>query len=144
MRKFLRRAALALAGLLVAIQLVPYGREHTNPPVTAEPPWDSPRTRELAVRACFDCHSNASRWPWYSHVAPASWLVQRDVDEGREHLNLSEWHRPQKDADEAAEMLAEGEMPPWFYLPLHADARLDAAEKAELERGLAASLGRRE
>jgi hypothetical protein len=141
MRKILVRAAAALVILLVLLQLVPYGRSHTNPPVTAEPAWDSPRTRELAARACFDCHSNETEWPWYSHIAPVSWLVQHDVDEGREHMNLSEFDRPQDDADEAAEMVAEGEMPPWFYLPLHAHARLSDAEQRELQRGLAATLG---
>ncbi|MCX7782465.1 MAG: heme-binding domain-containing protein, partial [Meiothermus sp.] len=81
----------ALALVLLAIQLVPYGRDHQNPPVVAEPPWDSPQTRALFVRACADCHSNQTRWPWYSHIAPVSWLVQRDVEEGRSKLNLSLW-----------------------------------------------------
>src|SRR5574340_945670 len=71
-----------LAGFLL-IQLVPYGRNHTNPPVTGEPRWDSPQTRALAARACFDCHSNETKWRWYSNIAPISWLIQRDVDSGR-------------------------------------------------------------
>ena len=87
-----RRAAFILflvgvLGLLV-IQLIPYGREHSNPAVVSEPPWDSPATRAFAVTACFDCHSNETEWPWYSNIAPMSWLVQRDVDEGRQHLNF--------------------------------------------------------
>ncbi len=135
MKKFLKRVLIGLALLLVLIQLVPYGRAHTNPPVTREPAWDSPRTRALAVRACFDCHSNETKWPWYSHVAPMSWLAQHDVDDGREHLNFSEWDKPQKDADEAAEELGEGKMPPWFYLPLHPEAKLSDAEKAQLISG---------
>ena len=141
MKKLLRRVLLALLGALVAIQLVPYGRDHSHPPVVAEPEWNAPATRELAVRACFDCHSNETRWPWYAHVAPLSWLVQRDVDEGREHLNFSEWSRPQRHAHDAMEVVAEGEMPPWFYLPLHASARLSEAERADLQGGLAATLG---
>jgi hypothetical protein len=72
-----------LVALLVAIQLVPYGRAHRNPPVGAEPAWDSPRTRDLAERACFACHGNTTTWPWYSTIAPVSWYVQRDVNEGR-------------------------------------------------------------
>ncbi len=72
----------ALLSVLVLIQVVPYGRDHANPPVRAEPAWNSARTRELAVRACFDCHSNETIWPWYSNLAPASWLVQRDVKKG--------------------------------------------------------------
>src|SRR5581483_2821093 len=83
------------AALFLLAQAVPYDRSHTNPPVTAEPRWDSPQTRELAARACFDCHSNLTTWPWYSNVAPISWLVQRDVDGGRSALNFSEWNKPQ-------------------------------------------------
>jgi hypothetical protein len=132
---------LSLLGIFVLIQLVPYGRAHHNPPVRQEPPWDRPETRTLAVRACFDCHSNQVRWPWYSHVAPVSWLVQYDADEAREHLNFSEWDRPQKDADEAAEEVAEGEMPLWYYLPLHPEARLTDAERRQLVAGLKASVG---
>jgi len=124
------------------IQLVPYGRDHTNPPVQQEPNWDSARTRELADRACFDCHSNKTRWPWYSSVAPVSWLVQRDVNEGRSKFNFSEWGRRRPDGNEMSEVVREGEMPPWFYLPLHSEARLSTAEKDELVRGLQATAGR--
>jgi hypothetical protein len=109
--------------------------------VTKEPAWDSPRTRELAVRACFDCHSNETKWPWYASVAPISWRVQDHVDEGREKLNFSEWDRPQEEAEEAAEVVAEGEMPLWDYLLVHAEARLTADEKRALADGLAATLG---
>lgn len=143
MRPFLRRSSIGLGVTFVLIQFIPYGRSHDNPPITAEPAWNGPRTRELAKRVCFDCHSNETRWPWYSHIAPASWLLERDVREGRKHLNFSEWDRKQKHADEAAEELAKGEMPPWFYLPLHADARLDAKEKQELEVGLESTLAGR-
>ena len=133
-----------LAGF-AAIQLIPYGRDHTNPPVTAEPTWDSPRTRELAKQACFDCHSNETVWPWYSSVAPVSWLVQRDVDEGRSKMNFSEW--PQLPAGggaaiaaEVAEVIDGGEMPPIQYRLIHSGARLSDAEKQELIAGLKASL----
>jgi mono/diheme cytochrome c family protein len=141
MTKALKIGVIALVVAFVAIQFVPYGRAHTNPPVTQEPAWDTPQTRELARRACFDCHSNETVWPWYASVAPASWLVQRDVDEGREHLNFSEFDRPQDDADEAAEMVQKGEMPPFFYLPLHSEARLTDAETADLVTGLQQTLG---
>jgi hypothetical protein len=143
MKRILVRTLLALAALFVLIQLVPYGRAHENPPVRQEPPWDSSETRALAVRACFDCHSNETKWPWYSWVAPMSWLLERDVTEGREHMNFSEWDREQRDADEAPEMVAEGEMPPWFYLPAHPEARLTPEEEAALIRGLAATVGER-
>ena len=140
-RPKLARALGIVGGLLLAIQLVPYGWNHTNPAVVAEPKWDTPRTRELFFRACADCHSNATKWPLYSRIAPVSWLVYNDVQEGREHLNISEWNRPQKDADEASEKLQEGEMPLPIYLPLHPEARLSPAEKADLVAGLAATLG---
>jgi mono/diheme cytochrome c family protein len=120
----------------VAMQFVPFGHEHTNPPVLQQPEWDSPKTRDLARRACFDCHANETKWPWYSSIAPASWLVQRDVKDGRRHLNFSEWSKPQKHAKDAAEQLESGEMPPWFYLPLHPEAKLTAEEKAALIAGL--------
>lgn len=140
-RKVLRLIVLSLAALLVIAQFVPYGRKHTNPPVRAEPTWDRPVTRELARRACFDCHSNETRWPWYSHVAPVSWLVQHDVDEGREDLNFSEWDRPYEEAGEAAETVLKHTMPPWTYLLAHPEANLTDAERRELATGLNASLG---
>jgi hypothetical protein len=112
-RKGLGLAGLLLVALFVVAQAVPYGRSHTNPPTTAEPRWDSPQTRDLARRACFDCHSNLTTWPWYSNVAPVSWLVQRDVDEGRSELNFSEWDMPQDvDAEDLVEKIRDGSMPP--------------------------------
>src|SRR5690349_24973871 len=121
--------------LLALIQLVPYGRDHATHPDGTEPKWNSPRTRELALRACFDCHSNQTRWPWYSWIAPASWLVQHDVDEGRRELNFSEWVRTYEEAGESAETVLEGEMPPWTYTVLHGDARLTPDEQRALADG---------
>ncbi len=126
---------------LAAAQLVPYGRDHSNPPVAAEPAWDSPKTRDLAARACFDCHSNETEWPWYSHVAPVSWLVQNDVVVGRSKLNWSEWNRPQDEADEAADSLRSGEMPIAAYRWIHPHAQLTATERADLESGLVRTFG---
>jgi mono/diheme cytochrome c family protein len=126
---------------LLAIQFVPYGHDHTNPPVQAEPAWDSPTTRALFVRACADCHSNQTVWPWYSSVAPVSWLVTRDVVEGRAAFNVSEWGRADNEGDEAAETIQEGEMPLWFYPPLHPEAQLTPAEKQQLIDGLIATFG---
>lgn len=137
---WVKRGLLGLAGLLIVVQLIPYGRDHTNPPVIAEPAWDSEQTRELTVKACFDCHSNEVIWPWYSNVAPISWLVQRDVDEGREELNFSEWNRPQE-GDEAAETVRDGSMPPRQYLLTHSEARLSEADMNALAVGLAVTLG---
>src|SRR5271163_751351 len=119
----------------VLIQLVPFGRQHTDPPVVKEPAWDSPQTRALAQRACFNCHSNETVWPWYSSVAPVSWLTQRDVNGGRSHLNFSEWNKPQRHAGHVVEEIKTGDMPPWFYLPMHPEARLSAAEQSALMAG---------
>jgi mono/diheme cytochrome c family protein len=136
-----RWAVLALAAALVAIQFVPYGRSHANPVGRAEPAWDSPQTRALAVRACYDCHSNETTWPWYSNVAPASWLIQRDVDQGRREVNYSEFDRPQREARESAETVQKGSMPLRYYVWLHPDAALTPAERDALVRGLQATFG---
>jgi hypothetical protein len=135
----------ALSGavvLLILIQFVPFGRNHTNPQIATEPKWDSPRTRELFFKSCRDCHSNETRWPAYSNFAPASWLVQSDVNEGRSKLNVSDWNGASaNNGFKAASEVRDGEMPPWFYLPAHPEARLTAAEKEELLQGLIATFG---
>ncbi len=129
--------------VFLLIQLVPYGRDHTNPPVVSEPNWDSQQTRDLAKRACFDCHSNETIWPWYSNIAPISWLVYRDVAEGRQQFNFSEWQTSYlKDAGEFTEIINEGEMPPFQYVLMHPDAKLTSAEKTQLINGLSATLNR--
>jgi hypothetical protein len=140
MKKPIVWVLIGVLAIALVIQAVPYGHDHTNPPVRMEPAWDNESTRSLAKRACFDCHSNETIWPWYSNIAPVSWLVQHDVDEGRSRLNFSEWDRPQNEGEAAAEMVQEGEMPPWFYLPLHAEARLSPAEKTALIQGLQTTL----
>lgn len=130
------------AAVLVLIQLVPFGRDHKNPPVTGTPQWDSPKTEELFNRACKDCHSNQTAWPWYSNVAPVSWVTGLDVKIGRAKFNVSEWGREGKNkGDEAAEETREGKMPPWFYLPAHPEAKLTPSEKEELVKGLVATFG---
>jgi len=138
-----RRAALGAIALFVilaaGIQLVPY--RVVNPPVRQEPAWDQPQTRELAQRACFDCHSNEVRVPWYGHIAPVAWVVRRHVDEARAALNLSEMDRPQEEADDASEEVQEGAMPPGYYQLLHTGAQLTDAERRALAQGLAATLG---
>lgn len=142
-----RATRFALASGVVALllmQVVPYGRDRANPAVLGEPAWDTPETRALFVRACADCHSNQTRWPWYSHVAPVSWFVVHDVDEGRAHFNVSEWGRDRRnEGDEAAAMLLSGEMPLQAYTLVHPEARLTPEEKAALVRGLAATFGNR-
>lgn len=133
----------AMGVLFVGAQVVPYGRDHANPPVVLEPAWDSPATREVARRACFDCHSNETRWPAYASIAPGSWLIRYDVTEGREEVNFSEWQRPQDEAGEVAEVVLEREMPPLTYRLLHPEARLTDAERERLAEGLDATVGRR-
>jgi hypothetical protein len=139
----MRRTVLGLGGALIAgliaIQFVPYGRRHWNAPVTQEPRWDQLQTRALMARACFDCHSNETVWPWYSHVAPVSWLVWSDVVRGRKELNFSEWDRPQREARESGSAVRKGSMPPW-YSPW---APLTATERQALVRGLEATVGRK-
>jgi len=137
----LRIAALAALAVGVAIQLVPIDR--SNPPVESEISAP-PEVREILERACYDCHSHETVWPWYGYLAPASWLLAYDVGEGREHMNFSTWNRytPKKQAkklEEIPEEVDEGNMPPWFYLPLHPEARLDDADRETLRRWAQAS-----
>lgn len=137
-----RRLAIAVVALVLVLQFVPYGHAHRNPPVSEEPQWDSPETRTLFFRACRDCHSNETVWPWYSNVAPVSWLVTRDVNHGREHLNVSDWNRAEEHhGEEAAEMVEKDYMPLWFYLPLHPEAQLSPEDKKRLIRGLEQTFG---
>ncbi len=138
-RKILKALAIVVPALFVVIQLVPY-RVH-NPPVVQEPKWDSPQTRALAQRACFDCHSNEVVVPWYGYIAPVSWLLRDHVDEGRAVLNFSEMNVAQPEAHEAGETILEGEMPPAYYGPLHPAAQLTPEEVRLLVAGLNATLG---
>ncbi|NOZ48488.1 MAG: heme-binding domain-containing protein [Chloroflexi bacterium] len=143
-KKIIRLALLTLVALVLLfglIQLIPLGKDHVNPPVLAEPNWDSPQTLALVRRSCFDCHSNETVWPWYSNIAPVSWLVYRDTINGREHLNFSEWGRGnQEGLDELAQTIESGEMPPFIYIIQHPNAKLSPAEKQALITGLQASL----
>ncbi|TAJ21396.1 MAG: cytochrome C [Dehalococcoidia bacterium] len=128
------------------MQVVPFGWRHSNPPVVAEPAWDSPQTRELFVRACADCHSNETKWLWFTNIAPGSWLVANDVYGGRNEMNVSEWvtnnSQNAKRAREAGEVVRDGSMPPLQFLLIHPEARLTDAEKADLAKGLEASLAK--
>jgi hypothetical protein len=125
-----------LVGVFLLMQAVPYGRTHSNPTLRKEPTWDSPRTRELAVRACFDCHSNETRWPWYSNVAPMSWVLQRDVENARDVVNFSEWNRPYDLASYSGQSVINSNMPPAKYRMAHPEAQLTLEERKELAAGL--------
>jgi hypothetical protein len=131
----------SLVGLFLLVQIVPYGRTHSNPRTIVEPAWDSPRTRALAVRACFDCHSNNTRWPWYANVAPFSWVVQLDVENARSIINFSEWNRRYPLSGYAGRRTASGMMPPYKYRMAHPEANLTPEEQQELARGIEASIG---
>lgn len=130
---------LAGLGALLVLQLIPYGHQHTNPPVIKKIAWENSTAADLVTRACYDCHSHETSWPWYSWVAPVSWLVQHDVEEGRRKLNFSDWNgnRKGENIDKIEKELREGEMPPLPYLLAHPRSRLTVAEKKTLCDGLA-------
>ena len=135
--RFLFRLFLLLVLVGLIIQVVPYGRDHQNPRTVQEIKWNSPETRTLASNACMDCHSNLTSWPWYTSIAPISWLTSRDVEDGRAKLNFSEWQRPQEaDLQEVFDVIREKEMPPLQYRVIHSEARLSDTERQQLETGL--------
>jgi heme-binding protein len=137
MKSFGAILAWSVIGLCVgfiAIQFVPVNR--TNPSVGADLVAPT-EVVSILRRACYDCHSNETAWPWYSRIAPVSWLIAHDVNEGRAALNFSTWNRlnTEKQADamhESWEEVAEGKMPTWYYVAVHPEARLSAADKSAL------------
>ena len=134
MRRIFRRVAIALVAFLGLAQLVRV--ERTNPPVAGEVP--APLEVQVMLRqACYDCHSNETVWPWYSQVAPISWLLAYDVGEGRKELNFSTWQQYKQKAQrkklkETVETVNEGEMPPWYYVLVHPEARLADVDRQAL------------
>ena len=130
------------AGLLIfaLIQLIPFGHDHTNPPTVAEPKWSSPEARALVKKSCFQCHSNETEWPWYSNIAPGSWLIQFDVNQGRRQFNFSDWNKNPGELDEMIGAIQEGEMPPIQYTLFHPDANLNAQQKQDLINALESSI----
>jgi len=140
MRKLVLRVLLVAAGLLVLLQV--FQPDRTNPPVDPAQQIEqhipaSPAVAGLLRKACFDCHSNETRWPWYSYVAPVSWLVSGDVSEGREHLNLSEWGSYEMRSQVGrlgaiAEEVQTGTMPLPIYISMHGEADLSAEERDSL------------
>lgn len=131
----------AIFVLFIAIQFYPYGRDHENPEVINMIEWDNPQTKEAFYNACADCHSNETTWPWYSNVAPISWLVQSDVEEGRKHFNISD-AKKMRHADDAHKEVAAGEMPLAIYTPLHPEAKMDAEQKEKFIAGLKATFSK--
>lgn len=134
----MKKTLIILIVILVAIQFIPVNK--TNPTVTAE--LDAP-TEIISVfkRSCYDCHSNETAWPWYSSIAPVSWLVAGDVKDARAHLNFSEWgNLSRKDRvkmkEEIWEEIEKEKMPLWKYNIMHPEASLTQKNK-DLIRGWA-------
>src|SRR5690349_2033256 len=114
MPRWMRIGLVAVAVFAVLIQLVP--KRVSNAAVRVEPPWDSPTTRQLAVRACFNCHSNQSHVAWFERVAPLSWWIAKHVDEGRHGLNFSDYDpNRHRSGQRIAHEVEEGNMPPGYY-----------------------------
>jgi len=131
MQQWLKRIGVGLVALLIALQFVPL--ERSNPQERGEPPGPA-EVQALLRRACFDCHSNETQWPWYSSIAPVSLLIARDVKNGRKEVNFSAWEkydnrRKARKLQEIAKEVSKGDMPLFYYLPLHPEAKLTAAER---------------
>ena len=139
MKKILKWVLIVVVVVFAALQLFNPSRE--NPPVKSDfmAATHPPDSVAASLRAaCYDCHSDETRWPLYARIAPVSWLVASDVNEGRKHLNLSEWSsdaaKAAKNLDRMNEVLDYKEMPPAKYTLIHADARLsDAQRKAVMD-----------
>ena len=136
LRKLLRPRWFAVGAIIILVALQFKTVDRSNPPVQSDI-GTSTEIKEILRRACYDCHSNETEWPWYSYVAPMSWFVAGHVDHARGHLNYSEW--PAFDLEEQEhlfeemwEMLSEGEMPLKSYTLIHRDARLTDDERAVL------------
>ena len=124
---------LPLVVVLLLAQLIRIDK--SNPPVRSD--LASGSAKPVLQRACYNCHSNETIWPWYSSVAPASWLVGRDVREARSHLNFSEWGTYDSGTRShklrgIAEEVQGGDMPPWYYSFVHRDSRLSASERNQI------------
>ena len=124
---------LPLVVVLLLAQLIRIDK--SNPPVRSD--LASGSAKPVLQRACYNCHSNETIWPWYSSIAPASWLVGRDVREARSHLNFSEWGAYDSGTRShklrgIAEEVQGGDMPPWYYSLVHRDSRLSASERSQI------------
>jgi hypothetical protein len=124
----------SVIALLVAIQFVPGGV--VNPPSQGEVSAP-PEIQDTLRRSCYDCHSNQTRWPWYTNVAPFSWVVARDIELGRRQLNFSEWgaYYPvtrRRKLQWMGRALEQEDMPPLFYQLIHPASRLSPQDRAQL------------
>lgn len=135
-RKLLRWIVLVLAGLFAVIQLIRPAR--TNPPVDESRTIEShtqltPEAAAILNRSCNDCHSNQTRWPWYTNVAPVSWFVINHVNDGRRQMNFSDWAQYDRSEQEnylkkICREVKSGDMPIHSYLWLHGDAKLSGED----------------
>jgi hypothetical protein len=130
------RGTLGLLAVFGLIQLVPFGHDHTNPPVTKAAVWPNAESAALAGGACGDCHSNLTNWWWGTRIAPASWLARNDVNGGRRRLNFSEWDKAQPELSRVVDAVRSGSMPPLQYKLIHSSARLSTAERNQLADAL--------
>ena len=126
--------------VLILIQFIPFGHEHANPAMVSEPQWSSPEARALVKQSCFQCHSNETDWTWYSNIAPASWLIQYDVNAAREQFNFSDWNNNPGDLNEMTRVIKAGRMPPIQYTIFHPSAKLNAQQKQDLINALTSSI----
>jgi hypothetical protein len=137
-----KRILWILAGavaVMAAIQLVPYGRNHSAMPAPHPFQWKSPEAESLARAACYDCHSNETRWWWAVKVAPFSWLAQSDIDEAKHRVNFSDWNVKPITVQQLDRSLHRG-MPPLQFTIVHPDAKLTEAQKQTMIQGFQASL----
>ena len=131
MKKWLKRIGAGLIALLIVLQFLPV--EQSNPAERGE--FRAPADVEAVLRrACYDCHSHETVWPWYAKIAPLSFLLANDVKEGRREVNFSTWetYNDQRRARKLKEIVKEvqsGDMPPWYYVPLHPDAKLSPIDR---------------
>lgn len=138
MLRWLKRVILPLFAVLLLIQVFQPAR--TNPLIDPKREIHTnlavaPSVTNVLARSCNDCHSNRTVWPWYSGVAPASWLVVSDVNRGRKVLNFSEWNtygakEQREHLEEICKEVTEGEMPGFSYTLMHRDAKLSKADVA--------------
>ena len=131
-------AGLALMTVIIGSSVHPFGVVKGPPGAPLLNGVPMPReTRKLMEQACANCHSDRVAWPWYSYVAPTSWLVERDVSNARAHMNLSRWndYRPDQQMtllSTIAGVIRSGIMPPRQYLLLHPEGRLSEPQREQI------------
>ena len=129
--RWTKKIFMVLVIALLAMQFIPVERSNPTEKGQVVAP---PQVETILRRACYDCHSNETRWPWYARVAPISFLLARDVREGRRELNFSIWDRYEqrrkaRKLKEIIKEVEEGDMPPWYYVPVHPDAKLSRGDR---------------